>query len=611
MPVTCSIIIPTRNRPALLRETLEAIGRQSERDFCVIVVVDGEDPKTRALADTYKAPYPLRWIFEPEHKGQASARNAGADAAESEILLFLDDDTTPAPGWLHHHLKHHRAHRGGFDIAVFGRDIDQYIHPPRSHTEQYMREMRNQTLAEFEAYHEDESLEFSKGISFGLNGSIHRKAFLAMGGFDPKLHYIGEDFDLGARLHDSGVQCQYEPDAVVHHHDTKDGIEYYDSIMRCAGQCDVYRRREKKQRNDRLQLLAQLHYGSYWRRLVHRLAWFCPWLFRLAASLSRKVTDTTGSRLSFRLWFKLGVGEYWKSVRAAGETLESLRDLFPSRAPIVMLHSISTARERYLKTYCLSPRRFSQFMEWVKKAGYTPALPTEWESLTASRRRVILTFDDAYDDFLRDAFPVLQRFGFTATVFVVVDRIGKTNDWDQSKGYPTRRLLSLEQIRELHRHGIHFGSHTLTHAWLTRLPDRDLEREVRDSKSRLEDLLGAEVPCFSYPYGAVDMRVRAAVARAGYKVAVSTREGLNGWEDRLCLKRVNVCDTDTMLEFRLKLARGIDFRQRTKGYLVEKGLYRAPAQAPENEDRVRESGGSETPEDSAGIVTPPVSDSKH
>jgi len=609
--VKCSVIIPTLHRPSLLRKTLESLSHQTDNDFEVIVVVDGDDTQTRSLAEEYKPPFPLRWLFEPEHKGQASARNAGAAAAESEILLFLDDDTTPVPEWIHHHLKHHRANRGGCDLAVFGRDIDQYIHPPRSHTEQYLREMRNQTLAEFEAYHEDQSLEFSKGISFGLNGSIRRKAFLALGGFDPKLHYIGEDFDLGARLHDRGIQCQYEPDAIVHHHDTKDGIEYYDSIMRCAGQCDVYRRREKKQRNDRLQLLAQLHYGSYGRRLVHRMAWYCPWIFRLAASASRKVTDTTGSRLSFQLWFKLGVGEYWKSVRAAGETFESLRDLFPSRAPIVMFHSISTPTERYLKTYCLSPERFSRFMGWMKRAGYTPALPTDWQAGTASRRRVILTFDDAYDDFLSDAFPVLDRHGFKATVFVVVDRIGKTNEWDEPKGFPSRQLLSLEQLRDLHHHGIHLGSHTLTHARLTGLSDRDLEREVCDSKRKLEDLLGAEVPCFSYPYGAVDMRVRAAVARAGYKVAVSTREGLNGWEDPLCLKRVNVCETDTLLEFRLKLATGKDFRQRSKDYLVERGLYRAPAQAGEYTHSMRKKGELDPTQGSAGVATPPVSDSEH
>lgn len=607
LPLECSVIIPTRDRPRLLCKTLEALAQQTERVFEVIVVVDGDDPQTRSVADTYRAPYPLQWVFEAEHKGQASARNTGAAAAKSEILIFLDDDTTPVPGWIYYHLKHHRLNGGQYPIAVFGKDIDKYMLPPRSYTEQYLRDLRNRTLDLFEVHHKDQSLEFSKGISFGLNSSILRKTFLAIGGFDPSLSYIGEDFDLGARLYESGVQCLFEPEAVVYHHDTKDGIEYHYSIMRCAGQCDVYRRREKKHRNDRLQLLAQIHYGSYWRRVTHHVAWYCPWIFRLAASLCRKITDTTGSKLSFRLWFKMGVGDYWRSVRAAGETAESLRGLFPPRAPILMLHSISTTTEKRLSSYCTSRSRFSRFLWWVKKAGYTSALPSEWQSGTRSSRRIILTFDDAYEDFLTDAFPALERLGFKATVFVVVDLIGKTNEWDESEGFPRRRLLSRDQIRDLHRQGIHFGSHTLTHPWLTKLSDRHLEREVRDSKRKLEDLLGAEVSCFSYPYGDVDMRVRGAVARAGYKVALTTNDGLNGWEDPLCLRRVNICDADTYLELVLKMATGKDFRERAREFLRARGFHRELEGTARDGHASEENSALTTSEESGAAITSPLS----
>src|SRR5690348_14047164 len=95
--VKCSVIIPTRRRAGPLRETLESLSGQTEKDFEVVVVVDGEDADTRSLADSYQAAFRLRWIFVPEHQGQASARNAGGAAAESEILIFLDDDTLPVP----------------------------------------------------------------------------------------------------------------------------------------------------------------------------------------------------------------------------------------------------------------------------------------------------------------------------------------------------------------------------------------------------------------------------------------------------------------------------------------------------------------------------------
>ena len=210
-------------------------------------------------------------------------------------------------------------------------------------------------------------------------------------------------------------------------------------------------------------------------------------------------------------------------------------------------------------------------------------------------------------DFFSNAFPVLERLGFTATVFVVVDQIGKTNDWDAGRGLKPRQLLTLEQIRELHRHGVHFGSHTLAHPWLTDLTDHDIEREVRDSKRKLEDLLGSEVSCFAYPWGIGDMRVRAAVARAGYKVAVTTREGLNWSEDALALKRTNVCDVDTLPEFAYKMATGKDLRQMTKAFLIRKGLYKGPIHGWRSKERGDGNSEAESSHNSTGVVLPPVS----
>ncbi|MGA8185151.1 MAG: polysaccharide deacetylase family protein [Terriglobia bacterium] len=584
-----SVIIPTRQRSAVLCETLESLVTQTEKDFEVIVVVDGEDAETRSLAEAYKAAFPLRWIFVPEHKGQASARNAGATAADSDILIFLDDDTRPVPEWIHHHLKHRRANAGPWEMGVLGKVVDHHAKPPRSRTDQYLRETRNPGLAHFESCLKNQSIEFGRVAAFGLNTSIPRKTFLALGGFDEKLSSLDEDTDFGARLYNYGAVFKFEPDAIVHHHDAKDAVAQHYAILRCAGQLDVYRRREKKQWNARLQLLAQMHCGSTLRKLAHRTAWHAPWIFQLAASVARKATELTGSRRSFRLWYRATAAEYWKGIRAAGETIESLRNLYPSRTPILMLHEVSAPTELRMMSLAISPERFRRFMEWLNRLGYTSALPTEWDRYTKGRR-VILTFDDAYEDFMSNAFPVLDRLAFKATVFVVVDRIGKTNEWDKAAGFKSRPLLTLEQIRELHRHGVHFGSHSLTHARLTDVSDSDLEREVRDSKHKLEDLLGADVPCFAYPWGMADMRVRSAVARAGYKVAFTAEEGLNGSEDPLSLKRTNLAEVDTLPEFAFKMVTGRDLRQMAKAFLMRKGLHREPKQTKPDEQGSRRIG---------------------
>lgn len=606
--VKCSVIIPTRRRAGPLRETLESLSRQTDRGLEAIVVVDGDDPETRSLAESYKPIFPLRWIFVPEHRGQASARNAGAAAAESEILIFLDDDTLPVHDWIHHHLKHHRTNAGESEVGILGKVADLHANPPRSRTEQYLRESRNPVLAHFEGCLKSQSLDFCKVAAFGLNTSISRRLFFAVGGFDPKLSSLDEDTDFGARLYNHGARFIFETEALVHHHDTKDAVAHHYAILRTAGRLDVYRRREKKQCNGRLQLLAQMHCGSPLRKLAHRAAWHFPWAFQLADSLARATTDVTGSRGCFRLWRRATAAEYWKGLRAAGESIDSLRDLYPSRTPVLMLHSVSAPTELRLKSLYISPERFTRFMESLKSSGYSSALPADWEKRAATKRRVILTFDDAYDDFMSNAFPVLDRLGLTATVFVVVDRIGKTNEWDESRGFKSRRLLSLEQIRELHRHGVHFGSHTLTHAWLTSTSDRDLEREVGDSKRKLEDLLGAEVSSFAYPWGVADMRVRGAVVRAGYKTALTTQEGLNWSEDPLALKRANVAEVDTLPEFAFKLATGRDLRQMAKAYLVKTGLYRKPEQTVRDETISRQGDEAKASEDSASVVVPRISE---
>jgi GT2 family glycosyltransferase/peptidoglycan/xylan/chitin deacetylase (PgdA/CDA1 family) len=562
-----SVVIPTWRRAALLAETLDSLAGQTEADFDVIVVCDGEDPETRALAEGYAARYPLRWVFSPENRGRSLARNAGAQEATSDLLLFLDDDTPAAPDWVFQHRKRHRARQGGDEVAVCGRIVETYAEAPASHTEGFLRGFRNDLLAQAEAGHIRGGIDFDRYACFGVNCSIRRSVFWAVGGFHPAPHYRREDYELGTRLYDSGIRFEYEPCAVVFHRNSKQLADYFLQMAEVIGRSDLHRVRVKRQRNAQTRRLAGLHSGPAWRRLAHRLTWEFPDLFQGAAAVCRKATDATGWKSFFWLWRRLAVVGYWEGVKSAGETLDSVRRLVPPSTATLVFHSISPPTQRRQRARYLSPRRFSLFMGWLKAAGFESVLPTEWLAGAALAPSVMLTFDDGYDDFYSESFPTLARYGLSATLFVVVDRIGKSNAWDEVMGRRSRRLLSLEQIRELHRHKVQIGSHTLTHSFLTRLPDAELHREVRGSKSKLEDLLGAEVSCFAYPWGDVDARVRGAVARAGYKIGMTTQEGLNCFHDPLCLKRTNVAEVDTLMEFALKLATGYDLRRKILEWL--------------------------------------------
>jgi peptidoglycan/xylan/chitin deacetylase (PgdA/CDA1 family) len=96
-----------------------------------------------------------------------------------------------------------------------------------------------------------------------------------------------------------------------------------------------------------------------------------------------------------------------------------------------------------------------------------------------------------------------------------------------------------DQLREMESSGIEIGSHTVTHPMLTRVtPDR-LRRELEQSRGRLEDMLGHPVTLFCYPNGAYDRTVRDAVARAGYRFAVTSDDGLNDVTiDPLAIRRI-------------------------------------------------------------------------
>jgi GT2 family glycosyltransferase/peptidoglycan/xylan/chitin deacetylase (PgdA/CDA1 family) len=559
--VRWSVVIPTWQRSTLLRGTLESLGEQELQDFEVVVVCDGDDAPTRSFADAYRPPFPIRWVHHPENRGQAAARNTGAVAARGTHLLFLDDDVIASPGLLACHDRAHSEAPEWLPRVVFGRTIEERRVPIVSRTDAYMQASWERDLESFQPPDGSPDLtsvgeQAEARSSFGFNGSIARELFLEIGGFDARLR-SDEDMELGLRLYRRGVRFCYARDATVRHQDTKPMHDYYARCWRASGSQDVYRVREKGQRSAQVSQLAKLRHGSYAARQFTRLASRHPRLFLTIASALEAVTDMTGSRTSFGLWARLRrPAEYWTGVRAAGITPEEAMTLAGASGRILAFHCIARPRATSEISYCTSPARFRKFLARLRALGRVAVSADRWLRGDLPESNVLLTFDDAFGDFYTEVFPEIERFRLAPLVFVVVDRIGKTNDWEDGSALGVRPLLTLEQIRELQRHGVAFGAHSLTHRPLPTLPDDELRRQVTDSKRKLEDLIGAPVEWFAYPYGEVDRRVRAAVAEAGYKAAVTTRPGLNGWQDPLALKRLEMSDEDTPLDLALKVELG-------------------------------------------------------
>lgn len=222
----------------------------------------------------------------------------------------------------------------------------------------------------------------------------------------------------------------------------------------------------------------------------------------------------------------------------------------------LMFHSISERKTKEEAVYSIAPRRFHRLMGWFRTMGYSTLTTADWLANAIPAKHVLLMFDDGYDDLYTELLPVVVEQRYTPVVFLVADLIDRTNLWDQAKGLRARKLLALEQIREMQKCGVEFGSHSATHPLLTQLSDVQLRREVSDSKQRLEDLLGVEVVCFAYPYGDVDERVRGAVAEAGYRLAFTADPGTNLQNDPLLQRRAEVNGSTGVADFLFKLRYG-------------------------------------------------------
>jgi peptidoglycan/xylan/chitin deacetylase (PgdA/CDA1 family) len=193
--------------------------------------------------------------------------------------------------------------------------------------------------------------------------------------------------------------------------------------------------------------------------------------------------------------------------------------------------------------------------------------------------KVALTFDDGYRDFLQDVAPVLEEYRFTATIFLVADRMGETNAWDARHGDPQRHLLSWREAAELASRGFEMGSHTRTHRPLPTLSDSELREEIEGSKKILEDRLSLEVAHFSYPHGLFDDRCLDCLRHAGYRSACADICGGNrAGVDPYLLRRSLITCHETQWSFAFKLRTGFGVKEWARTGV--EGLFHPATPAP-------------------------------
>jgi len=211
------------------------------------------------------------------------------------------------------------------------------------------------------------------------------------------------------------------------------------------------------------------------------------------------------------------------------------------RIPVLTYHSIDRSRS----VISTAPDDFKRQMRFLRNSGYQAVTLSDLTSAFVENRHVspksvVITFDDGFLNFYTSAYPTLEEFGFSATVFLVTDQCGKFNDWSGNPPeLPRSELLTWAQVKELSRFGIEFGAHTKTHRDLTKLTESDVKAEMVGSKITLEDILGKKTTTFAYPYGRFTDRVRQ-IAKNTFAAACSTNLGkVSSSSDPYSLERVD------------------------------------------------------------------------
>jgi glycosyltransferase involved in cell wall biosynthesis/peptidoglycan/xylan/chitin deacetylase (PgdA/CDA1 family) len=531
-----SVIVPSYNRRDLLQRCLEALREQTAapESFEVIVADDGSTDGTAEMVAALDAPFRLRRLAL-ENGGQPTALNAGIEAAEGAACLFLDDDTIASPELVATHLGAQRAGERTLGIG----SLTQAVAPG---ADPYAAAFARRWNERMENLPDPDWADCYSG-----NLSAPRAALLEVGGFDASLPAV---FDLEAafRLCAAGCVPRFLPEAHAIHADDKPGGKIIAAEARFGAFCADFTAANPG---------ATRRLFGWFSTTTAREVALRRGLLRLRVQPARLAA--AGRLLPLRArdtWLDF-VSRYafWSGVRS-----NMSRDRWwqtTAGVPVLMYHAFTAGGER--DRFVLPARSFAAQMRLLSALRYRVITLEELAAKLRAgeplpRRTVALTIDDGYRDNFEIAQPILERHGFTATVYLVSKRLGASNDWGDPGALAGRPLLDRAQIEAMRAGGTKFGAHTRNHPRLTELEDAVVTDEIAGSREDLTELLGEEVEGLAYPYGLFDERAVQAAERAGYTAACTTEvRPARHWDDPLRIPRIEVEGADSNLRFLRRL----------------------------------------------------------
>jgi peptidoglycan/xylan/chitin deacetylase (PgdA/CDA1 family) len=195
--------------------------------------------------------------------------------------------------------------------------------------------------------------------------------------------------------------------------------------------------------------------------------------------------------------------------------------------PILMYHYIRVVTDPNDElgfNLSVTPDKFAKDLDYLQDRGYTTINFSDIENGNIPEKSIILTFDDGYEDFYRNAYPELKKRGMTAVSFIIVNK--------NSEGYMKR-----EEIKELSDNGIEIGSHTLSHPDLSTLTKERAKKEITESKTKLEEIINRKVISLCYPSGKFTEETSDIAKEADYQFATTTKSGIGQFKTPFSLSR--------------------------------------------------------------------------
>lgn len=545
-----SVLLTTFNRRHVLATTFPGLLEQDfpPEEYELVVVVDGSNDGSATFLRSLPARCAVR-IIEQENHGQVAAQNVALHAARGEIVLWMDDEVICSRELLREHVA---AHSQNPRCAVFG-PVRLAAESPVSIASLWCERWFNnyvETGGKLAVRPDFEDL-----APMSPNTSVARSELLACGGFDEHFGHA-QDLELALRLRQRGIQPFFQPTAVTCQISVKNDREL---VRDAVYQARDYVRLARKHPAYRPELpLAPVVRSGAVKRLIARTAACLPGVADKFLRVPYGIADRlrvmpTARRAGVRLLDYRRLAAMLSSAALEAGSWSALMTLFDQRLPVLAYHHVGPYRAGANPDLTVSPEAFQRQIAWLARHRFTAITSLQWlecreRGVPLPDRAVLLTFDDAYLDLHYHALPVLRRYGFAATVFVVTGCIGGASSWDEPAGWMALDCMSAEQIRHWDEQGIEFGAHSHYHPDLTRLSDSEIVEELDACTHELERILGVKPRSFAYPYGKFNDAVRCRV-RERFGLGFSVLGGLNTLDTNAhALRRNLVLPGDTWLD---------------------------------------------------------------